>query len=71
MNILIRSDPRGRQAGKTPIAEAHANLRAAATAWLRHPATASAHFIEQWLSEADEGAGALFKRDGDWWREPE
>lgn len=57
--------------GKTPIGEAHATLRAAATAWLRRPATPTADFIEQWLSEAHEGAGALFKRDGDWWREPE
>lgn len=56
--------------GKTPIGKAHANLRAAATAWLLRPATPTADFIEGWVSETDESSGGLFKRDGDWWHEP-
>ena len=57
--------------GNTPIGEAHTTLRTAATAWLRRPARPTADFIEDWVSEANEQAGALFKRDGDWWHEPQ
>jgi hypothetical protein len=56
--------------GKTPIDQAHATLRDAGTKWLDRPSTPTAGFIEQWVSEADEAAAVLFKRDGDWWNEP-
>lgn len=58
------------ETGKTPIDEAHETLRMAARKWLDRPAQPTAGFIEQWVSEAEDAAGALFKRDGDWWHEP-
>jgi hypothetical protein len=58
------------ETGKTPIADAHATHRLAATRWLDRPAEPSTSFVEQWVSEASEGVGALFDRDENWWRNP-
>lgn len=58
------------ETGKTPDADAHEALRSAARSWLDRPLEPSAEFIEQWIADARNAAGALFKRDGDWWNDP-
>ena len=58
------------ETGVTPIADAHAALRLAATRWLDRPAEPSARFIEEWATDARRTAGELFARDGDWWNRP-
>lgn len=58
------------ETGRTPIPDAHAALRQAAARWLDRPAESTSDFIEQWVSEASQAVGAMYDRDGNWWREP-
>jgi hypothetical protein len=53
--------------GKTPITDAHAALRQAASIWLDRPGLPNAEHIERWLRRAHDAAHALFRRDGDFW----
>lgn len=58
------------ETGKTPIIDAHATLRKAATSWLDRSGLPSGSFIEGWISDANEAVRTLFERDGDFWRSP-
>jgi len=54
--------------GKTPIADAHAALRKAASNWFERPGLPTGAFIENWLEETAAAVRSLVDRDGDWWR---
>ena len=56
--------------GKTPIADAHAALRQAATNWLERPDLPTEAFIENWLKETVSVTRSLVDRDGNWWGSP-
>jgi hypothetical protein len=57
--------------GKTPIVDAHAALRQAATQWLaRPPAPELDAYIEEWIAHAGQVVGAIIKRDGEFWTSP-
>jgi len=53
------------ETGKTPIPNAHAALRQAATDWLARPSVPNqAAYIETWIAQARESVSAVIKRDG-------
>jgi hypothetical protein len=54
--------------GKTPIPDAHAALRQAATGWLARPSgPIMAAYIEDWIVDAGRTASAVIERDGGFW----
>ncbi|MFN8195773.1 MAG: hypothetical protein U0R80_16035 [Nocardioidaceae bacterium] len=54
--------------GKTPISDAHAALRRAATDWLARPGVPHlAVYIEQWIAQAGRTVSAIIERDGGFW----
>jgi predicted RNase H-like HicB family nuclease len=55
------------ETGKTPEADAHAALRAAAEEWLARPDPVTEQHLEAWAEHARASASALFRRDGDFW----
>lgn len=57
-------------AGKAPVAEAHAALRQAASDWLDRPTPPGETFIEGWLSRTHNVIRSLVDRHGDFWRSP-
>lgn len=59
------------ETGKTPIIGAHTTLREAATRWLDRLPEPTGAFVETWIAEASEAAGAAFARDGDWRSHPQ
>ncbi len=58
------------ETGKTPIADAHAVLRQAASAWLDRPGLPDGQHVERWVREATATLHSLFLCDGDFWRSP-
>ncbi len=57
--------------GKTPISDAHAALRQAATDWLARPSgPPTAVYIEKWVAQAARTSSAFVERDGDFWTSP-
>ena len=57
--------------GKTPIPEAHAILRQAATDWLaRPPFPEEAAYLEEWIAQAARTASSIIERDGGFWTSP-
>ncbi|WP_433088896.1 hypothetical protein ACQP1P_21900 [Dactylosporangium sp. CA-052675] len=58
------------ETGKTPVADAHAALRQAATDWLARPEDSTAASVAMWLERAQTLTNRLFDRDGDFWHGP-
>lgn len=58
------------ETGKTPISEAHAALRQAATDWLARPGEPTSASIEMWLERTQTSLNELVDRDGDFWGGP-
>ena len=58
------------ETGKTPIPDAYAALRRAASAWLDRSGLQGADDIEQWIELAGAEVGVLLRRDGDLWGGP-
>ena len=57
--------------GKTPIPDAHAALRAAATSWLDRPSVPHlAAYVEGWIAQVDQTVSAIIGRDGGFWTSP-
>ena len=59
------------ETGKTPISDAYATLRVFAERWLDRPAVLDGVFIEQWSADASDAIDRLYRRDGNWWIDPE
>ncbi|HET7531632.1 MAG TPA: hypothetical protein VFJ83_00700 [Nocardioidaceae bacterium] len=59
------------ETGRTPIPDAHAALRKAATEWLAMPQVPDATHVESWLDATAKAVEFLFRRDGTFWRSPE
>ena len=58
------------ETGKTPIPDAHAALRQAATAWLARPSAPDKTWVEGWIASTQDAVKVLIDRDGDFWRSP-
>jgi hypothetical protein len=58
------------ETGKTPIPDAHAALRQAASDWLARPEDSTGASVEMWLERAQTLTHRLFDRDGDFWQGP-
>jgi hypothetical protein len=58
--------------GKTPIPDAHAALRQAASDWLDRPSVPDevAAYIEGWIAQTGRVASAIIDRDGGFWNSP-
>lgn len=58
--------------GKTPIPDAHAALRQAASDWLARPSVPNdvAAYIQSWVAQAGCTASAIIDRDGGFWTSP-
>lgn len=55
------------ETGKTPLPDAHAALRHAATEWLARPGEPTGAFLDFWLEQTQASTSRLFRRDGDFW----
>jgi hypothetical protein len=57
------------ETGKTPIPDAHAALRQAATSWLARTGQPTAAFLEMWLERTRASINAVVLRDGNFWHD--
>lgn len=55
------------ETGKTPLPDAHAALRHAATEWLARPGEPTEALLDCWLEQTQASTARLFRRDGDFW----
>ena len=55
------------ESGTTPVSDAHAVLRQAATDWLAGPGDPTDASIEVWLERTQASVNVLFDRDGTFW----
>lgn len=58
------------ETGKTPIPDAHAVLRRAATSWPTRTGEPTGASLEIWLEQTEASINAVVHRDGDFWRIP-